>query len=300
MSHPKADSIRIESIVAVRSLHVGFPGAGRTLRRVQSGAKFSRCWRCVVSSSLLSVAERFMKYLITNDDGIEAPGIRALAKAASRFGEVVVVAPEEAHSGCGHRVTTDQPISVREYSRDWWAIGGTPADCTRAGLREIAADCDWVLAGVNAGANLGVDVFMSGTVAAVREGALLGRPGIAFSHYRAAAGAFDWDFAVETAVRAMERIFADDTDAGCFWNVNLPDLSVASSEMSRDSAENPPVQIPRLIDSSVGRQHLPVDFVSEGGSLSYRGVYQDRPRDAGDDIHTCFGGDVAVTRMSVW
>lgn len=241
-----------------------------------------------------------MKYLITNDDGIEAPGIRALAKAASRFGEVIVVAPEEAHSGCGHRVTTDQLISVREYSRGWWAIGGTPADCTRAGLREIAADCDWVLAGVNAGANLGVDVFMSGTVAAVREGALLGKPGIAFSHYRAAGGTFNWDLAAEIAVRAMERIFSDDTDAGCFWNVNLPDLSVASSGSSGDSAEPVPAETPRLIDSSVGRQHIPVDFASDGGSLSYRGVYHERPRDVGDDIHTCFGGDVAVTRMSVW
>jgi 5'-nucleotidase len=127
-----------------------------------------------------------IKFLITNDDGIEAPGIRALVKAASQLGEVIVVAPEEAHSGCGHQVTAYEPISVREHSLSWWAIGGTPADCTRVGIREIAADCDWVLAGVNAGANLGVDVFMSGTVAAVREGALRGRPGIAFSHYRSA------------------------------------------------------------------------------------------------------------------
>ena len=149
-----------------------------------------------------------MKFLITNDDGISAPGISALATAASRFGEIVVVAPEDAHSGCGHRVTTYEPISVRADQADWWAIGGTPADCARVGIRELASDCDWVLAGVNAGANLGVDVFMSGTVAAVREGALLGRPGIAFSHYRTREGAFDWGFAADETL-TMDELFAE-------------------------------------------------------------------------------------------
>lgn len=241
-----------------------------------------------------------MKILVTNDDGIDAPGIRALVSAASRFGEVVVVGPEEAHSGCGHRVTTYDPISVREYEAGWWAIGGTPADCTRVGLREIASDCDWVLAGVNAGANLGVDIFMSGTVAAVREGALLGRPGIAFSHYRARDGAFDWDYATEMASRVMERIFADSIDAGCFWNVNLPDLSVAKNGSAVVAVQTSDSLLPELIDCPVGRGHLPVDFDRDGDTLTYRGIYQDRPREAGDDVDVCFGGNVAVTRMSVW
>jgi 5'-nucleotidase len=241
-----------------------------------------------------------MKFLITNDDGIDAPGIRALAKAASQFGEIVVVAPEDAHSGCGHRVTTYEPISVREDKAGWWAIGGTPADCARVGIREIAADCDWVLAGVNAGANLGVDVFMSGTVAAVREGALLGRPGIAFSHYRTRKGAFDWGYAAETVGRVMERIFADSTEPGFFWNVNLPDLStpVENSKIGRTPTGNG--ASPQLIDCPVGRGHLPVDFVSSPGSLTYRGVYQERPRGAGDDVDVCFGGNVAITRMPIW
>ena len=97
---------------------------------------------------------------------------------------MVVVAPDRAHSGCGHRVTSDDPISVEERSPGRWSISGTPADCVRVGLWSIAPDADWILSGINLGANLGVDVFMSGTVAAVREGALLGCRGIAFSHYR--------------------------------------------------------------------------------------------------------------------
>jgi 5'-nucleotidase len=241
-----------------------------------------------------------MKMLITNDDGIEAPGIRALAEAARRFGEIVVAAPEEAHSGCGHRVTTYEPISIREHEADWWAIGGTPADCTRVGIREIAADCDWVLAGVNAGANLGVDVFMSGTVAAVREGALLGRPGIAFSHYRSSGGAFDWEYATETVVRVMERILADSTDEGAFWNVNLPDLSTTKSDSELGKSLRSNGADPRLMDCPLGRGHLPVEFLSKQGALTYRGVYQDRPCEPGDDVDVCFGGGIAVTKMSIW
>ena len=241
-----------------------------------------------------------MKFLITNDDGIDAPGIRALAKAASQVGEIVVVAPEEAHSGCGHRVTTYEPISVREDQAGWWAIGGTPADCTRIGIREIVADCDWVLAGVNAGANLGVDVFMSGTAAAVREGALLGVPGIAFSHYKTREGVFDWDFAATTVVRVMERILSDSTGAGDFWNVNLPDLSSEKIDRELAQSKESTTRRPELIDCPLGRGHLPVAFARKHDALIYQGVYQDRPRESGDDVHVCFGGDVAVTKMSIW
>tara|TARA_R110002072_G_scaffold927_1_gene7357 strand:- start:1425 stop:2213 length:789 start_codon:yes stop_codon:yes gene_type:complete len=255
---------------------------------------------CAMCSTGVFSGEMFMKFLVTNDDGIDAPGIRALVRAASRFGEVVVVGPEEAHSGCGHRVTTGESISVRLLETGWWAIGGTPADCTRVGLREIASDCDWVLAGVNAGANLGVDVFMSGTVAAVREAALLGRPGIAFSHYRAREGAFDWGYAAGVAERVMERILSDSTEAGCFWNVNMPDLSVDRDNSADTEGRASRIVQPELIDCPVGRGHLPVDFVRDGSTLTYRGIYQERPRETGDDVDVCFGGNVAVTRMGIW
>lgn len=240
-----------------------------------------------------------MKLLITNDDGIDAPGIRALAEAASRFGDVVVVAPEEVHSGCGHRVTTDRPLRLREHSSGWWAVDGTPADCTRVGLCEVAADCDWVLAGVNAGANLGVDIFMSGTVAAVREAVLLKRPGIAFSYYRAAGGSFDWSYAMEMAAQVIEQIVGSSTEPGHFWNVNLPDLSIVSPDPSGNSSA-PQERTPNLIDCPVGQGHLPVDYVNDGGRLRYQGVYHHRPRECGDDVDVCFGGNVSVSCLSVW
>lgn len=111
---------------------------------------------------------------------------------------------------------------------------------------------------------------------------------------------FDWEIATESVVRVMERILADSTDAGFFWNVNLPDLSTeaAGSELSKSSDSNS--GHPQLMDCALGRGHLPVEFVSKQGTLTYRGVYQDRPRESGDDVDVCFGGNVAVTKMSIW
>ena len=144
-----------------------------------------------------------MKFLVTNDDGVDAPGIAALADAAQRFGEVIIVAPEAAHSGCGHRVTTDDLIRIEKRDGRSHAISGTPADCVRVGLTELARDADWILSGINSGGNLGVDVLMSGTVAAVREAALLGRQGIALSHYHKTGSQFDWARATELAAEAI-------------------------------------------------------------------------------------------------
>src|SRR5438876_12248711 len=125
-----------------------------------------------------------MKLLLTNDDGIDAEGLAALADAAAPLGTILCVAPESHHSGCGHRVTTDRPLRLCRLGESRWSLDGTPADCVRVALAHVAADVDWVLSAVNHGGNLGVDVFHSGTVAAVREAALHGKPGIALSHYR--------------------------------------------------------------------------------------------------------------------
>src|SRR5262245_33170408 len=133
-----------------------------------------------------------MKLLLTNDDGIDAPGLEALGRAAAALGQIVTVAPCHGHSGCSHRVTTDQPLRVRAHRPDRWAVEGTPADCVRVGLHALAPDAAWVLAGLNDGGNLGADVHLSGTVAAVREGVLLGRPGVAVSHYRRGGRLIDW------------------------------------------------------------------------------------------------------------
>ena len=112
-----------------------------------------------------------MRILVTNDDGVRAPGLRALAEAMTTLGEVEVVAPARGQSGAGHGITFVEPLTAEEVrisaSRKAWAVSGTPADCVKLALHELsAARPDLVVSGINAGANRGVDVLYSGTVAA--------------------------------------------------------------------------------------------------------------------------------------
>ena len=134
-----------------------------------------------------------MKIVLTNDDGISAPGLEAaLLCLQSRGADVTVVAPTEARSGVGHQVTTRLPIVVNPVGEKRYSVQGTPADCTRLALKEIVPDADWVIAGINRGANLGSDVYNSGTVAAAREAAILGCRSIAVSQYVTRDHHIDW------------------------------------------------------------------------------------------------------------
>ena len=105
------------------------------------------------------------RYLITNDDGIDAPGISALHLAIDHRG--TIVAPLAHQSGCGHQVTTDKPIAISTRINPYhpdpnYAIAGTPADCIRIAIKHLQLDVDYVLSGINAGGNLGVDSYISG------------------------------------------------------------------------------------------------------------------------------------------
>lgn len=228
-----------------------------------------------------------MKLLLTNDDGIEAPGLKALAELAAQFGTPLTIAPCLAHSGCGHRVTTDRPLRVIAHRADSYAVEGTPADCVRVGLHALATDVDWVLAGVNEGANLGVDVHHSGTVAAVREAVLHGRPGIALSQYRKRGGEIDWRRAVHWLQPVLAELMARPWTPGTLWNVNLPHLGP-------DAAE------PRVVYCPLEAAPLPLDYRREEDVLHYCGDYHRRPRAPGSDVDVCFGGNIAVTRVHLF
>lgn len=125
-----------------------------------------------------------MRILVTNDDGIYSPGIAALARVASRFGEVRVVAPDVEQSGASHAVTPHRPVSYRPTpafkEAEAYRVNGTPADCVALGVNRWSG-VDLVLSGVNLGLNVGNGIWHSGTVAAVKQAALLGIRGIAFS-----------------------------------------------------------------------------------------------------------------------
>jgi 5'-nucleotidase len=227
-----------------------------------------------------------MKLLLTNDDGIDAAGLKSLERAVSGQGEIVVVAPREPLSGCSHQVSTQRPIDVVQVGPSRYAVDGTPADCTRLGLVHFAPDADWVIAGINCGGNLGADVYMSGTVAAVREGALLGKPGIAVSQFRRTKKGVDWAEAEALASRVIDELWARPTEPGVFWNVNLPD--------PEDRGE-----LTKTVLCPVDPNPLPIRFQTSGGRYVYRGVYQERAQEPGADVAVCFSGHIAVSRLSV-
>jgi 5'-nucleotidase len=225
------------------------------------------------------------KLLLTNDDGIGAPGLSALVAAARHLGEPVVVAPARAHSGCSHRVTTDGPIRV-ERRPDGFAVEGTPADCVRVALHDIAPDAAWVLAGINAGGNLGADVWHSGTVAAVREAVLHGRPGIALSHYKKRGLELDWPRAAAWVVPLLRDLTRRPWRPGLFWNVNLPHLGPGAPE-------------PDVVFCPLDPAPLPLDFRRDGELWHYAGDYHARRRAPGADVDVCFRGGIAVTRLEL-
>jgi 5'-nucleotidase len=225
-----------------------------------------------------------MKFLLTNDDGIDAPGLQALEQAASALGEVVVIAPAEHLSGCSHQVTTSRPIRTERRGPQRFAVHGTPADCVRVGLHGLAPGVDWVLSGINAGGNLGADIHHSGTVAAVREGVLHSLPGIAVSQYLKRGQANDWGQAAVRLLPVLRDLLARPLPPGCFWNINLPHLP---------PGEGPP----EVVECPVDPAPLPLSFRLEGELFHYNGDYHQRRRMPGADVDVCFGGRIAVSRV---
>jgi 5'-nucleotidase len=227
-----------------------------------------------------------MKLLLTNDDGIDAPGLAALLAAARPLGEPAIVAPTGAHSGCSHRVTTDGPIRV-ESRPTGYAVAGTPADCVRVALHDIAPDAAWVLAGINAGGNLGADVYHSGTVAAAREAVLHGVPGIALSHYRKRGLEIDWARATAWVVPVLRVLTGRPWRPGLLWNVNLPHLEPGAPD-------------PEVVFCPLDPAPLPLSFRRDGDLWHYAGDYHSRRRAPGADVDVCFRGRVAVTAMQLF
>ena len=149
-----------------------------------------------------------MKILLTNDDGIDAEGLNCLRQAVE--GDVWVVAPGEEASECGHRITTRQPLRLEQRGARDWAVFGSPADCVRIAIKHLFPDIefDWVMSGVNQGGNLGVDIYYSGTVAAVREATFSGLRSIAFSHYIKRGMAIDWNKANDRVRKVITTLTA--------------------------------------------------------------------------------------------
>lgn len=167
-----------------------------------------------------------MKILISNDDGVLAPGIRALAKEMSTLAEVVVMAPDRNRSGASNSLTLSRPVTVRQLDNGYFSVEGTPTDCVHLALTGFfETHADVVLSGINEGGNLGDDILYSGTVAAAMEGRNLGLPAIAVSmvgvniqHYETAA---------VIARQLVMRLQANPLPSQTILNVNVPDLPLS-------------------------------------------------------------------------
>ena len=165
-----------------------------------------------------------MELLISNDDGIDAIGIRVLAESMRGLGNVTIVAPDKNCSGASNSLTLDAPIRITELEPGIHRVSGTPTDCVHVALTGLLAqDPDIVVSGINAGANLGDDVIYSGTVAAAMEGRFLGYPAVALSLvFGEDSGHHHYETAGEAAFRLVKQLKRDPLPADTILNVNVP------------------------------------------------------------------------------
>ena len=166
---------------------------------------------------------RPVRFLLSNDDGYNAPGLRCMARHLKDLGAVTIVAPDRNRSGASNSLTLDYPLRLRAEGDGIYAVDGTPTDCVHLAITGLLdEEPDMVVSGINFGGNLGDDVLYSGTVAGAMEGRFLGLPAIAVSLVCDEARYY------ETAARAVcvliERLVADPLPADTILNVNVPDL----------------------------------------------------------------------------
>jgi 5'-nucleotidase len=235
-----------------------------------------------------------MRFLITNDDGFDAPGLAALYQALCPLGDVTVVAPATCHSSRGHAVDTKNAIRVdRRYLEPFGEIRvvhSTPADCIRVGLRHIMPEPpDFVIAGINPGANIGVDLFYSGTAAAAREAAILGVPAIALSRLIHSAFPIDWDILAGHVERVLRVMLTPEyrLPSGQFWNINFP--TVEGERYPEEITFVPHGTAPHAVAFQI------VEESADSQTLAYSASYRDRLRSAECDVHHLFGQRLTAT-----
>jgi 5'-nucleotidase len=230
-----------------------------------------------------------MHILISNDDGYQAPGIRVLAETLGRIARVTVVAPDRDRSGASNSLTLDSPIRARRMEDGVTCVDGTPTDCVHLAITGLLdAEPDMVVAGINAGANLGDDVLYSGTVAAAMEGRFLGLPAMAVS--LASEKPVHFDTAAGVALELVQRLQSGTLPVDTILNVNVPDVPVErlqgmqATRLGHRHKSEPvvPMEDPR------GR---PVYWVGPAGSEQDAGP--------GTDFHAVRTNHVSVTPLDV-
>ncbi len=237
-----------------------------------------------------------MHFLLTNDDGYEAPGMLALYRAIPQEHRISVVAPASERSSCGHAASLSGAIRVNRVNHDMmgevFAVDGTPVDCVRLAFSELVdKPVDWVISGINRGANVSiVDVHTSGTVAGAREAAMCGVGGIAVSQMYLKGRPIDWERASQIFRALLPQLVEASSEVGRLWNVNFPAL--------------PPGEQPQgICVVPLARDHIPLAYEQSPGEgegrsvFEYRGYFETRTMSEGTDLASVFEGQVVVTPL---
>jgi 5'-nucleotidase len=199
------------------------------------------------------------RILVTNDDGIHSEGIRALADALRRFGDVTIVAPLTEASAIGHALTLRRPLRIESFGNNAYAVDGTPTDCVNLGIDIIldGGKPDLIVSGINKGYNVGDDVTYSGTVAGALEAALLGIPAVAVSLGEWTQGA-DFGYAARAGAAAAEAILAQPLPPRTFLNVNVPPGLPVGLRVTTQARRNHATSVTARVDPR-GRHYYWID-----------------------------------------
>jgi 5'-nucleotidase len=232
-----------------------------------------------------------MRVLVSNDDGVDAPGILILARRLSVVGEVTIVAPDRDRSGASNSLTLDQPIRVSRTEDGRYRVAGTPTDCVHlalAGLLEHEPNI--VVSGINNSANLGDDVIYSGTVSAAMEGRFLGLPAIAVSLAAKDHNGLNFETAAQAALSIMQRLLVDPLPADTILNVNVPDL--------------PWTEIRGFAVTRLGKRHRSEPCIAQcdprGRPIYWIGPPGEAEDDGpGTDFHAVRDGYISITPIQV-
>ena len=200
------------------------------------------------------------RILVTNDDGVRSPGLRALADTLARLGQVTIVAPHIEASAIGHALTLRRPLRMELVEEGVYEVDGTPTDCVNIGITQIyKSPPDLVVSGINKGYNLGDDVTYSGTVAGAMEGALLGIPSIAVS-LRRTREEYNFDPAAEAAARIAEIVLTNGLPARVFLNINVPSGQPKGLRTTFQAKRNHVTVVDRRLDP----RGIPYYWIEEG------------------------------------
>jgi len=230
-----------------------------------------------------------MYILISNDDGFQAPGIKALQQALSEFADVTVVAPEINRSGASNSLTLEYPLRARFHENDYISVDGTPTDCVHLAITGLLEkEPDMVVSGINAGANLGDDVLYSGTVAAATEGRFLGFPALAVS--MESHNPHHFETGARVARELVELLSLHPMSASSILNVNVPDMpydqlkGYKTTRLGHRHKAEPVVQ-------STDPRGKPIYWVGPAGAEQDAGP--------GTDFHAVKNGYVSVTPIQI-